>query len=141
MIYFLIYLFLEVSVSMNIASSIGTLATFAELIVSALIGFIIMANFRVTLVQSMQALMNKSISMEAFQRLNVFTILGAILLILPGFLGDIIGICLQFSFFATLFANKVLHKTTYTENQNFSEGKNDEIIDVEIIDDSHTRLK
>ena len=141
MIYFLIYLFLEVSVSMNIASSIGAFATFAEIIFSAFVGFILIANFRVTLVQSMQALMSKSISVEAFQRLNIFTILGAILLILPGFLSDIIGICLQFSFFATLFASKILHKDITTENQNFREGKNDEIIDVEIIDDSATRLK
>ena len=126
---------------MNIASSIGAFATFAEIILSAFVGFILLANFRVTLVQSMQALMEKSISVEAFQRLNIFTILGAILLILPGFLSDIIGICLQFSFFATLFASKILHKDITTENQNFREGKNDEIIDVEIIDDSATRLK
>ncbi len=42
MIYFLIYLFFEVIVSVNIASAIGSLATFFEIIGSALLGFIIL---------------------------------------------------------------------------------------------------
>lgn len=119
---------------MSLAGSIGSLATFAEIILSAIVGFVIIANFRFTLAQSLQALMNRSISMEAFQRLNVFTILGAILLIMPGFLGDIIGVALQFSFIATLFASKVLHVNDKPQKDTFEQRKNDDVIDVEIID-------
>lgn len=137
--YFLIYLFLEVMVSVNISSAIGGFATFAEIIFSAVLGFILIANFRVTFVQSLQALSNRTITMEEFQKLNAWTILGAILLIMPGFLTDIIGICLQFSFFATLFANKVLHVKSFSPKNNLKKGKEDEIIDVEIIDNN--RLK
>ncbi|MDN5377582.1 MAG: protein FxsA [Sulfurospirillum sp.] len=141
--YFLIYLLLEVFVSVNISSRIGSLATFLEIIFSAIVGFILLANFRVTLLESLKALQQRSISMAEFQKLNAFTLLGAILLIIPGFLTDIIGLLLQFGFFATLFAKKVLHvKEDFREDFEFKSTRkeDDEIIDVEIIDDS-SRLK
>lgn len=138
--YFIVYLFLEVMISTNIASAIGGFATFVEIILSAVLGFVLIANFRVTFVQSLQALSKREITMEEFQKLNAWTILGAILLILPGFLTDIIGILLQFSFFASLFAAKVLHVKHFSPETNFKKGREDEIIDVEIIDDNN-RLK
>jgi len=127
-------------ISTNISSAIGGFATFVEIIFSALLGFVLIANFRVTFMQSLQALSNRVITMEEFQKLNAWSILGAILLIMPGFLTDIIGILLQFSFFASLFASKVLHVKRFTPENNFKKGREDEIIDVEIIDDNN-RLK
>lgn len=140
--YFLIYLLIEVFVSVNISSQIGALATFLEIVFSAIAGFILLANFRVTLFESLQALQRRSISMAEFQKLNAFTLLGAILLIVPGFFSDIIGVFLQFSFFATMFAKKFLHvkddRSFYNEQ---NKRRNDEeIIDVEVIDElSHTK--
>lgn len=138
MIYFLVYLLLEVFVSVNISSAIGSLWTFIEIIGSAFVGFILLANFRVTLIESMNALARKSISMQEFQKLNAFALLGAILLIVPGFFTDIMGIFLQFSFFATLFARKVLHVKDIKEDtqSTYIRKFDDEIIDVEVIDDS-----
>lgn len=138
MIYFLVYLLLEVFVSVNISSAIGSLWTFIEIIGSAFVGFILLANFRVTLIESMNALARKSISIQEFQKLNAFTLLGAILLIVPGFFTDIVGIFLQFSFFATLFARKVLHVKDIQEDtqSTYIRKFDDEIIDVEVIDDS-----
>ena len=138
--YFIIYLFLEVMISTNISSAIGGFATFIEIILSAVLGFVLIANFRVTFVQSLQALSNRTISLEEFQKLNAWTILGAILLIMPGFLTDIIVVLLQFSFFASLFAAKVLHVKHFSRETHFKKGREDEIIDVEIIDDNN-RLK
>ena len=140
--YFLIYLFLEVMVSVNAASAIGAVATFGELVLSALIGFILLANMRVTLMQNLSALMQGEISLQSFQRLNLWTIVGAILLILPGFLGDIVGLLLQFISIVTLLVAKFLH--VKEDNQypprHFKQGNEDEIIDVEVIDDDH-RIK
>ena len=96
-------------VSVNIASSIGAFATFIELVVSAVLGVVLLANMRITLMQNLNALMQGEISIESFQRLNLWTIVGAILLILPGFLGDIVGLLLQFSSIVTLIASKFLH--------------------------------
>ena len=136
--YFLIYLFLEVMVSVNIASAIGAVATFVELVVSAILGIILLANMRITLMQNLNALMQGEISLESFQRLNLWTIVGAILLILPGFLGDIVGLLLQFSSIVTLFVSKFLHvKDEDNSTQYFKQGKEDEIIDVEVIDDTN----
>ncbi len=143
MIYFLIYLALEVFVSVNISSAIGAFATFLEIIFSAIVGFILLANFRNTFADSMIALQKRSISFEEFQRLNTFSLLGAILLIIPGFFTDIVGILLQFTFFATIFARKVLHVEDSIDIEDVYEHKNrkdnDEIIDVEIIDHKPNR--
>lgn len=139
--YFLIYLFLEIFVSVNISSHIGALATFLEVVFSAIVGFILIANFRVTFFESMMALQQRTISMQEFQKLNTFTLLGAILLIIPGFLSDIVGLSLQFGFFATLFAKKILHVKEPKDFQYHNTRKDDdEIIDVEVIDE-HSHLK
>lgn len=136
--YFLIYLFLEVMVSLNIGSQIGVMATFGELVISALLGGILLANFRLTLMQNISALMQGEISPSSFQRLNLWAIVGAILLILPGFLGDIVGLLLQFSSLVTLIVAKFLHvKDEPSTTTHFKQGDHNEIIDVEIIDDTH----
>ncbi len=137
--YFLVYLLLEVFVSVNISSNIGAMATFLEIVLSAMFGFVLLSNFRNTLMESMQALQRRTISMQEFQKLNTFTLLGALLLIIPGFFSDIVGLFLQFSFFATLFAKKILHvkdNIDIDDIENINRKKEyDEIIDVEVIDD------
>ncbi|MDD3463328.1 MAG: FxsA family protein [Sulfurospirillaceae bacterium] len=137
--YFLVYLFLEVFVSVNISSKIGALWTFVEIILSAVVGVLLLANAKNTLFESMQALQNRVISMDEFKKLNAFSILGALFLILPGFFGDIVGLFLQFGFFATLFAKKVLHvRDVEDEFGSIKKEYNDEVIDVEIIEHSVT---
>ena len=123
-------------ISTNIASAIGGFSTFLEIIVSAMIGFSLIANFRYTFFESLNALNNRTISIEEFQKLNAFSLLGAVLLILPGFFSDILGALLQFSFFATLFAKNILHVRNSKKYENFNnKGKdNDDVIDVEIIE-------
>ena len=61
-------------VSVNIASSIGAFATFAEIVFSAIVGFILLANMRITLMQNLNALMQRQISVHAFQKLNLWSI-------------------------------------------------------------------
>ncbi|AFL68674.1 FxsA family protein [Sulfurospirillum barnesii] len=139
--YFLIYLFLEVMVSVNIASVIGAFSSFIEIIFSAIIGFVLLANMRMTLMQNMNALMQGEISLESFERLNLWALFGAFLLILPGFLSDIVGLLLQFSAFATLMASKFLHVNKQTPHFEHKRKhlKEEEIIDVEVIDDPHAK--
>lgn len=146
MIYFLVYLFLEVMISTKVSSAIGGFATFAEIIFSAVVGFALIANFRVTFMQSLQALASRTITPEEFQKLNAWSILGALLLIMPGFLTDVVGVLLQFSSFATLFASKILHVKSFSshthfksEQTHFKKGREDDVIDVEIVSDN--RLK
>jgi UPF0716 family protein affecting phage T7 exclusion len=142
MIYFLIYLFLEVIVSVNISSAIGGLATFLEIVLSAFLGVAILANFKATLRENIMAVSYSCIDLKQFQSLNLFTIIGAILLIIPGFLTDIVGILLQFSVFTTMLVNRYNMSfgkcNTKYEKNNIE--KDIDVIDVEIISDN-SRVK
>ena len=142
MIYFMMYLFLEVLVSVNISSAIGGFATFIEILLSAFIGISLLVNFRTTLMQNMGALSINAIDVNEFQRLNLFTIIGAFLLIIPGFLTDIIGILMQFSVFTSMIVNRYSVKSTkhntYDSYENIQNKdiKDSDVIDVEIIEHS-----
>ena len=140
MIYFLIYLFLEVLVSVQISSAIGGLATFFEILLTAFIGISILINFRSTLMENMTAVSYNCIDLEEFQRLNLFTLIGAILLIIPGFLTDILGALLQFSAITSMIVNRYNVKSnkckTSFEDEN-NQGDSD-VIDVEIIEHKPT---
>ncbi len=140
MIYFVIYLFLEVLISVNISSVIGGLATFFEILITAFFGISILVNFRKSLAENMTAVSYSCIDLEQFQRLNLFTILGGILLIVPGFLTDILGVLLQFSAFTTMAVNRYNVKSGKCkpdfESKNIK--KDMDVIDVEIISDNTT---
>ncbi|MDD2837824.1 MAG: FxsA family protein [Sulfuricurvum sp.] len=131
MIYFLIYLFLEVSLTVEIASRIGGLATFLEIVFSAFLGIFILMNFRHTLAENIYALRMRQIDMEGFSQRNMMGLFGAILLIVPGFLSDLIGIVLQFSLFSSLIINRFTRKY-----QPPTQPKDDNVIDAEIIRDT-----
>jgi 2-isopropylmalate synthase/UPF0716 protein FxsA len=141
MIYFLIYLFFEVIISVNISSAIGGLNTFFEIMLSAFVGISILINFRSTLSENMSAFSMHHIDLEEFQRLNIFTLVGAFLLIVPGFLTDILGLLLQFSVFTKMLVNRFTaksHMDRPTHHQTTIE-KEDNVIDVEIIHDDTVR--
>ena len=136
--FFLLYLFLEVLVSVNISSSLGGLMTFVEIMLSALIGVSILVNFRATLAENMSAFSYNRIDLNQFQKLNLFTLFGAIMLIIPGFLTDIIGVIMQFSVITSMLVNRYGVKSNdYTsyEKENYIK-KDPNVIDVEIIDDN-----
>ena len=148
MIYFIVYLFLEVLVSVNISSSIGGLATFFEIMLSAFVGISILINFRKTLVENLTAVSYNCIDLEQFQKLNLFTLIGAIFLIVPGFMTDILGVLMQFSVITSMFVNRYNVKSdsckTKTEEnfrQKFKQNntqKDSDVIDVEIINNNNS---
>jgi 2-isopropylmalate synthase/UPF0716 protein FxsA len=135
MIYFLVYLFLEVIITVNLASMIGGIATFLEIIASALLGIFILLRFQDTLSENMKQVAMNRIDLRQFQELNIFTLLGAIMLIIPGFLTDILGVLMQFSVLTQMFVNRYAAKYTPKNPHHTSHGKDDNVIDVEIIDD------
>ncbi len=136
MVYFLLYILLETLVTVEIASKIGGLATFLEIVISGVIGLFLLTNFRYTLVNNAMMLFSKEIDIEQFQRDSIFAFLGAIFLIIPGFFSDILGVLLQFSVIGTYFAKKVFGlKPKQKQYNNFKGETNDEIIDVEIVDE------
>ncbi|MBA1437767.1 MAG: FxsA family protein [Epsilonproteobacteria bacterium] len=129
MIYFLVYLFLEVMVSVNIASSIGGFTTFLEILLSAFLGIVILINFKEVLFENMKAVSYSCINLEEFQQLNLFTVIGAFLLIIPGFLTDIIGLLLQFSAITSMIVNRYNVQSKHCKTHT----KDADVIDVEVI--------
>lgn len=165
MVYFLVYLFLEVMISSIIASEIGGFNTFLEVLLTAIIGIFILKNFKVSLMESITKARAGHITQEEFIKTNVGKALGAILIIVPGFFTDIVGLLMQFSFLVVILSKVFKFKTptnrttystnfsssdfgydasrftnTNTKNTNNSNYKRntDEIIDVEVIDDNNT---
>ncbi len=139
MIYFLVYLFVEIFVSVEISAAIGPFWTFMEVIASALAGLLLLTNFRYTFSENMRAVMAGEITPESFQKQNLAALLGAILLIVPGFFTDIVGLLLQFGIFSGFIARRLFSKGRQAEKSGlqredeFKEGECD-VIDVEIID-------
>ncbi len=145
MIYFVVYLFFEVLISVNISSSIGGFATFFEILLSAAFGIMILLNFKESLKENLTAVSYNCIDLEEFQKLNLFTLFGAILLIVPGFMTDILGVLMQFSVFTTMLVNKynmhsqkcdIVNASYKQKNENYI--KESDVIDVEIISDRAT---
>jgi len=138
MIYFIVYLFFEVLISVNLSSAIGSLMTFFVILISAAFGIMILINFRKTLAENMSAVSYNCIDLKQFQSLTLFTIFGAILLILPGFLTDIVGLLMQFSVFTTMLVNRyhVKSGSCKTDFEANTIKKDLDVIDVEIISDN-----
>jgi len=151
-------------ISSTISSAIGGLNTFLEILISAVIGIIILRNFEFSLGESITKARSGQISQEEFIKTNAGRAFGALLLIVPGFFTDILGILMQFSLLVGLFSKLFTFKTpsqhgSYSTNfssTNFGYDKTnftnthkktnnthykrntDEIIDVEVIDDNNT---
>jgi len=142
MLYFLVYLFLEVLISVNISSAIGGLMTFFAILMSAFIGVSILVNFRATLMENIRAVSANAIDLNEFQRLNIFSLLGAILLIVPGFFTDILGVLMQFGVITSMFVNRYgvkssSYKPNFENNNNIKKDQSD-VIDVEIINSNNS---
>ena len=136
--YFLLYLFIEVIVSVNISSYLGGFTTFLEIMMSAFVGISLLVNFKQTLMENFSAVSRGSIGLEEFEKLNLFTLLGAILLIIPGFFTDILGVLLQFGTLTTMIVNRYNVKSTDRFNQKTNQTKDSDVIDVEIISNNNT---
>ncbi|MDD4855035.1 MAG: FxsA family protein [Sulfuricurvum sp.] len=135
MIYFLLYLFCEVLLTVEVASRLGGLMMFAEIVMSAFIGIGILFNFRATLVTNIMELKERRLDANGFYQRNLLSLLGAIFLILPGVLTDIIGILIQFSLLVGLIINRFKPKYPPQNNPTYY-SKDDNVIDAEIISDS-----
>lgn len=134
MIYFLIYLFLEVIITVEVASKIGGLMMFTEIMVSALMGIAILFNFRTTLLSNVMELKERRISANGFYKRNLLSLLGAILLILPGIFTDIIAVVIHVTLLSSLIISRFMPK--YPTSNQPHQSKDDHVIDAEIISDS-----
>lgn len=138
-------------VTSSVASTIGGLNLFFEIILSAIIGIYILQNFKFSLVDSINDARSGKITQDEFIKTNVAKAIGAGFLIVPGVFTDIIGVLLQFGFLTMVFTKIFDFKKENRYQQNKDEQyyryethykyenkgvKDEEIIDVEVIDDN-----
>jgi UPF0716 family protein affecting phage T7 exclusion len=128
-ILFLIYLFVEIVVTLPFAYGIGALYTFLEIVLSALIGITILFNTPFKLQESFQKIVMNRLSLSTFSLASTIRVLGSFLLILPGFFGDLVGIILLIMSAVMLIGDKISRGKNNNKNS-------EDIIDVEIIDDN-----
>lgn len=115
-----IYIFIEIFIIYAFIDEYGFLKFLLEIIISAVIGLMFMFKFgfinMANLSSPMQMISNFGIS------------IGGFLLMLPGLMCDIVGLCV---IIFSVFANKKIDK-----NYNFKkDNTNEDIIDVEVIDE------
>ncbi len=148
MIYFLVFLFLEIATSSFFAGMLGVFGTFVWMIVSILLGIFIIKNFNLVIMYNINEIMAGNLNQEEFYKNNISKLIGALLLIIPGFFSDILGILFFSGLLNLVFVNMFGSKTnkkdsakTYTHSTYAygnespkSKSKDDEIIDVEIIE-------
>jgi len=156
MVYIFLYLFLEVMVSTFFASFLGGLFTFIEIILSAMLGIYLLKSFQFSINENIRDLTSGNITQDEFMAKNLNHAIGAIMLIIPGFLTDILGIFMFFGILTFLVSKIFTFKpkkdymqtsynytrTTHANNtqykQNMRRENNEEIIDVEVIDTTNS---
>ena len=135
LIYFLLYLFLEIVFSYEFMKIFTPFGFFIETLITAIIGVYIIKNIPFSLNESMIKVLKREISEEEFISIGIFKFVGAVLLIIPGFFSDILGALFLFEPFARWIARKFLPKEDIHIYTNHSHFNDDEIIDVEIIEE------
>lgn len=138
---FLIYFFLEVLTTIEIGSYLGGVGTFLEIVFSALFGIFLLFNFNSSLKENLDSISRMENSPDRVLTSTIFSLIGAILLIIPGILSDIIGVLMQFNIIALIFG-KIIAKSIINLNQKRSyhneykykrnKTKTEDIIDVKI---------
>jgi len=135
LIYFLLYLFLEIVFSYEFARIFTPFGLFLEVIISAFAGVYIIKNLPFSIQESMYKVMHREISEEEFLSIGLFKLIGGLLLVIPGVFSDILGLLFLFEPFARWVSRKFLPQQNngfYTHN---AYNPDDEIIDVEIIEE------
>jgi len=105
MIYFFVYLLFEILVSVEVSSMIGGFYTFLEVIGSAILGIFIISNYQNIMLSNVRDFFSGKTNDQEFIESNLFPFIGAILLIVPGFLTDFIGLFLQMNILTSVFFN------------------------------------
>ena len=133
LVYFLLYMFLEILVSYEFAVVFTPLGLFLEIVFTFFVGVYIIQTLPLSMQESMQKVMNRQIDEQEFISIGLFKFIGAILLIIPGVFTDILGVLMLIEPFARWIVHKFLPKRKFEYKNHRS--SNDDIIDVEIIEE------
>ena len=142
LVYFIVYLFAEVMITSQFIEYFGGLIFFLEIVATFIIGVIILTNFKYAIVEQLNNLAFGKIDHTDLISVGIFTLLGSIFLIIPGLLSDVLGLLMQFEFFAFFVKNRLFKERLHTNSRsapgaknNFKKRNDNDYIDVEVVDD------
>ncbi len=134
LIYFLVYMFLEILISYEFAVVFTPLGLFLEIVFTFFVGIYIIKTLPFSMQESMQRVLKREIDEDEFISIGLFKFIGAVLLIVPGVFTDILGVLMLIEPFAKWIVHKFLPKREFKVYKNYK-NDNDDIIDVEIIEE------
>lgn len=126
---FFFYLFIELIGVLYVANRWGVFGMFAEVIVSAFIGVLVLINTQASISDTLGGLRQSRVGAKDFIRGNFAKVFGGILLILPGVFCDIFGVIILINAY---FILKNSHDDPYPPRSQHHE---EEIIDIEVVQD------
>ena len=125
------FLLLELYLSLEVGENIGFLWSAIWIVVSMLVGFRVLQSSSLTLMGNLNSVSRGKLSMQSFQNASTAYLLGAILLIIPGVLTDLLGlVALGYTVYLQFVAKITPEQTKFDTKKG-----DDNVIDVEIIDE------
>jgi UPF0716 protein FxsA len=135
-LFLLIYLYLEVNLFVTIANQLGVLFTLIAFFTTSCIGMSLLKRQRLTSILSMQQTHYFDGNDLQPSKKSMATLLASLLLVIPGFLTDILGAFLLIPSVQNLFSNYVIAKikrhpyfNSVFTSRNAYTNQNDDIIE------------
>ena len=126
---------LELYLSLYVGERIGFWWSAIWIVVTMILGIRLLQYTPYTLMGNFSYVSMGRLSIEEFQNASTSYLLGAILLIIPGVLTDILGVlALGYTMYLRFVAKITPEQTKFNQNKG-----NDNVIDVEIIDEHSDR--
>jgi len=125
------FLLLELYVSLKVGESIGFFWSALWIILSMFVGVRLLQTSPIAIMGNMSAMAQGKLSMQSFHNAASAYMAGAILLIIPGVLSDILGLLLLIYAFYLQFTAKMRPE----KHNPFQKQGDDDVIDVEVIDE------
>jgi UPF0716 family protein affecting phage T7 exclusion len=123
-----IFFVAEIYTSFYFASIIGIWWSIVWIFGMIIVGVALLKRLHIAIALSFQSFLASGISINALYRQNIAYIIGAVLLIIPGMLSDIVGFLVLFYAFYLQIMGTISPKTNPKQNKG-----NDDVIDAEII--------
>lgn len=123
-----IFFIAEIYTSWHLASIVGVWLSIAWIFGMMIIGAALLKRTHIAIALSFQSFLASGMSINALYRQNIAYIMGAVLLIMPGMLSDIVGFLVLFYAFYLQIMGTISPKTNPKQNKG-----NDDVIDAEII--------
>lgn len=120
----------EIYTSWYLASIIGIWWSIVWIFGMMILGVALLKRAHIAIAVSLQTFFTTGGSLNNLYRQNIAYIMGAILLIVPGVLSDLLGILMLFYAFYLQIIGTISPKANYEQNKG-----NDDVIDAEIISD------